>query len=95
LRREGNPIPILLTFSGNPSEAVPGVVLDRSTGGLGVSAPHDAEVGMLVLVRPVDAPEEVPWFTLEVRHTHPKGSQWFLGLKFENKLPWSQLLYFG
>jgi len=95
LRRKGNHTPILLSYSGNLAQAVPAVVLDRSTGGLGVWAPQDAAVGMRVQVRPVDAPEELPWFTLEVRHTRPRNGKWFLGLKFENKLPWGQLLYFG
>jgi hypothetical protein len=51
--------------------------------------------GAVLAMRPADAPADVPWVHLEVRHCRRKGAMWYLGCKFSEELPWNVVLLFG
>jgi hypothetical protein len=94
-RRHGSPISLLIfdhSGTGTPKE---GKVLDRSRGGLLIAAPDFAGVGTILKVRPKNAPEDISWFPIEVRHFRKKEDRWVLGCAFAHKLSDRELLIFG
>jgi hypothetical protein len=93
LRREGRPTRI--GISNGTGEPVPGWVLNRSRGGLGIALDRPLAVGTQVEVRPFTAPDDVPWVKVEVRSCRPKGKRWYIGCRFSTELPWSLILLFG
>jgi len=95
LRRGGQPVGAFVSYTVTDIAPVPAVVIDRSTGGLCLSVPAPAELGKLLSVRPADSPDTFPWLTVEVRHCRQQEDRWFLGCKFQRKLPWGELLQFG
>jgi hypothetical protein len=95
LRREGNPVDVLVSDAEVLAEPAPGVVLNRSRGGLLLSLTAPAEVGAVLTVRAAHAVEQMDWVPVEVRHCRQKGDRWLAGCKFGKELPWSVLLLFG
>ncbi|HLJ92303.1 MAG TPA: PilZ domain-containing protein [Gemmataceae bacterium] len=94
VRRKGNPVGIVL-LAGDGTNAEPGLVLNRSKGGLCVTLSSPVAVGTTVQIRACQAPEDAPWVSIVVRHCVSKGKQWQLGCQFVEELPWSVLLLFG
>ena len=95
LRRQGNPVDVLIAADEPAVDATRGTVLDRSRGGLCLSAHGPAPVGTILKVRAAHAPEVDAWVSVEVRHCQERDGSWQLGCKFEQKLSWSELLLFG
>jgi hypothetical protein len=95
LRREGQPTPVLL--AGGPSVGEPFVcsVVNRSRGGLGIVVNRRLPPGTVVRVRPVEAPEDVPWVRVQVRNCRRRAQGWYIGCRFTEHLPWSVILVFG
>lgn len=93
-RRGNNPIPIIVSVAGSPVP-VEGIVLDRSRGGLRLSLPKSVRVGDALTIRPREAPEDVAWFPVEVRHAQMKEGQWVVGCEFTRELAWAEVLIFG
>jgi hypothetical protein len=93
-RREGNPIAVLLSTDPAATAPVNGLVLNRSLGGLLVSALQPFEKGALLSVRPLQAPDELEWVQIEVRHCRALEHRWLVGCKFTKKLPWDVMLLF-
>jgi hypothetical protein len=94
-RRKGNPVDLQLRDSLGRGEPIAGQVLDRSRGGLLITADRPAQVGDILKVRPAKAPENVEWIQIEVRHCRLQDGRHFFGCAFKEKLPWSTLLLFG
>jgi hypothetical protein len=76
-RRYGDPVQVLLRDA-NP-EPLRGWVMDRSSGGLGISSPAPVAVGALLYVRVALVPEGVPWVAVEVKHCRPRANRWLIG----------------
>jgi hypothetical protein len=95
LRRGGNPVPVLVSDLVEPEEAIQGLVLNRSRGGLCLSVPQPIEVGRLLAVRTPDFPEGLDPVQIRVRHCSQKGDTCHLGCQFMQTHPWSVLLIFG
>jgi hypothetical protein len=95
LRREGNPVEVLIADGSAATGPISGSVLNRSRGGLLISAPQPATVGSFLHVRAVHAPENSGWVAIEIRHCGQRNDRWLLGCKFRQPLPWSVLLLFG
>ncbi len=95
LRRDGEPTPVLLMVEGGADEPIACSVADRSRGGLGIRVDRAIGAGTVIRVRPADAPEDVAWVRLEVRHCARRGRGWHLGCRFTEQLPWSVVLLFG
>jgi hypothetical protein len=95
LRRNGNPVTVLISDALIPGKPLRGLVLDRSRGGLYLSVPHRIDAGCLLTVRTLDFPDSVASVRLLVRHCKENGKEWRIGCQFVEKLPWSVLLLFG
>jgi hypothetical protein len=72
-----------------------GLVLNRSTGGLGIFADRGIPVGTIVSIRAVEAPFYVPAVEAEVRHCLRATGGYVLGCQFNKELPWSVRVWFG
>jgi len=96
-RRRGNPVPILVSDADNAVTPVRGWVMDRSGGGLGLELEEEGEVdiGTVLSVRPLDAPDTVPWVKIEVRNRQLCGSTWRLGCMFVRPPAWDVMMRFG
>jgi PilZ domain len=95
IRRGGNAVPVVVSDILEPQQLIPGVVLNRSRGGLSLSVPQKLEVGRLIAVRTPDFPDCLASVRLRVRHCKEKGDKWQVGCQFMEELPWSVLLIFG
>ncbi len=93
LRRGGSPVAVLVSVAG--AMPVPGWVLDRSRGGLGICLDRPVAENTMLRVRASHAAEEFPTIPLRVRHCRSQAGQWLLGCSFVDQLPWSILLLFG
>lgn len=95
VRREGQPVRVLIAAATFRNGAGDGYVIDRSTGGLKLATPAAVPPGSVVQVRAVDAPDTIGFVTLIVRSCR-KGNNYFeLGCEFEQTPPWNVLLLFG
>ena len=95
VRRDGNPLAIVLTDPSDEAASLEGTVLDRSRGGLLIAATEPCRVGAVLRVRPKDAPEDVAWVLIQIRHARPRNDHWLFGCAFMRKMDWSELLIFG
>ncbi|MGL6075315.1 MAG: PilZ domain-containing protein [Fimbriiglobus sp.] len=95
VRREGQPVKILVTSPTLRSGQDEGYVLDRSTGGLRIAMKVRIPEGTTVQVRAANAPETVPWVNIVVRSAKPAGQHHEHGCEFEKTPPWNILLLFG
>jgi hypothetical protein len=75
-----NVTPVIVKLRG--SEEIEGLVLDVSTGGLGLSLKLPVEAGEVMEVRPATAAPTVPWVRIEVRHCSTMAARWRVGCKF-------------
>ena len=95
LRRKGGAVGVNIVSDVNPGQMVPGLVLDRSTGGLGLLVEKEVESGTILKVKALNAPQTTPWVEVEVKTCKPDGHEWQLGCSFLKTPPWSILLLFG
>jgi hypothetical protein len=93
-RRWGNPTEIQIRsylWTGD----VHGIVVNRSTGGLGIYTDKEVPLGTPLRVRAVEAPASIPVARAEVRHSRRIGRGYFLGCKFVDEVPWNVRVWFG
>jgi hypothetical protein len=93
-RRWGNPTQVLAKPRGSEDE-LHGLVVNRSTGGLGILADKEVAPGSFVSVRAVDAPSYVPSVWVEIRHCLKAGRGFVLGCQFCSEIPWNVRVWFG
>jgi hypothetical protein len=72
-----------------------GLIVNRSTGGLGIFADKEVPHGTPMHVRAVEAPAYVPAVLVEVRHSLKVGKGAFLGCEFSAEVPWNIRVWFG
>jgi hypothetical protein len=72
-----------------------GLVVNRSTGGLGIFADKEVPHGTPLHVRAAEAPAYVPAILVEVRHCLKVGKGAFLGCQFNAEVPWNIRVWFG
>ena len=81
-RRWGDPVQVLI-WDGNPAiEPSRGWIVNRSAGGLGVSAGQPVLEGTALSVRVTAAPDSVGWTQLQVKSCVPSTGRWILGCQF-------------
>jgi hypothetical protein len=95
VRREGQPVRVLLAATTFRNGVCDGYVIDRSTGGLKIASQAAVAPGTTVQVRAVDAPDTVGFVTLLVRSCRKTDDHYELGCEFEKTPPWNVLLLFG
>lgn len=93
-RRWGNPTEVQLRA---PlwADSHHGLVVNRSTGGLGIFTDKEVPSGTLLIVRPVEAPPSVEAAQIEVRHCLPVGKGFLIGCQFCEDVPWNVRVWFG
>jgi hypothetical protein len=95
-RRRGNPVGVYLTDADGHGEPIRAVVVNRSTGGLGLEIDRPLDVGLVVSVRVISAPVTVPWVQVQVRNCRQiEDFAWEVGCQFMKTPPWSVMLLFG
>jgi hypothetical protein len=95
IRREGQPVRVVLAASTFRSGAADGYVVDRSTGGLKIAVQVAVAPGSLMQVRAADAPDTIGFVALIVRSCRKTEHHYELGCEFEKTPPWNVLLLFG
>jgi hypothetical protein len=93
-RRWGNPTGVHLRSSLWYGELY-GLVVNRSTGGLGIYADREVPPDTPLQVRAAEAPAGVPAVRLEVRHCRKVGKGFFVGCQFSDDIPWNVRVWFG
>jgi hypothetical protein len=95
LRRDGNPVDVLISLHEGTVSPYRASVIDRSRGGVRLAVPARIPVTSVIRIRAEHAPEGSPWVQLEVRRCDPRGEEWVIGCRFTEDHPWSILLLFG
>lgn len=95
VRREGQPVRVILAANTFRNGAADGYVIDRSTGGLKIVSQDAVAPGSTLQVRAVDAPDTVGFVTLIVRSCRKASDHYEIGCEFEKTPPWNVLLLFG
>jgi hypothetical protein len=88
-RRWGNPTSVRL------DNDLHGLVVNRSSGGIGIFADREIAPGTWVSVKAAEAPFDVSAVHAEVRHCRKVGKGFFLGCKFLGDVPWQVRVWFG
>jgi hypothetical protein len=94
-RRKGNAVAVLISNAQATTDPFPGLVIDRSVGGLRLAVDRSLPKNVILSVRATNAPENVAWAQVEVKNSVPHGTNWELGCEFVRTPPWSVLLLFG
>jgi hypothetical protein len=81
-RRWGDPIQVFIWDENPANQPARGWIVNRSTGGLGLSAAQPVLEGTLLSVRITVAPDTVPWTRLQVKSCMPATGRWILGCQF-------------
>jgi hypothetical protein len=83
VRRDGEPVEVVLAVGPDGSVTLRGLVVDRSVDGLGMHLPREVAPGEALTVRAAAAPEGAPWTAVRVRHCRPMdGDCWAVGCEF-------------
>ena len=93
-RRWGNPTEVRLVsplWAGH----LHGLVVNRSTGGLGIFTDKEVTPGTSLQVRAAEAPPSVEAIRAEVRHCLQVGKGFLLGCQFSEDVPWNVRVWFG
>jgi PilZ domain len=93
-RRWGNPTEVHIQSSLLAGH-LHGLVVNRSTGGLGIFADKEVPPGTSVQIRAAEAPVDVASVRAEVRHCLPVGKGFLLGCQFSEDVPWNLRVWFG
>lgn len=94
LRRWGNPTEVHLR-SGLWHGPLHGLVVNRSTGGLGIFTDGEIPPGTALEIRAVEAPPSVPAVRAEARHCRKAGHGYFIGCQFSEDVPWEAQAWLG
>jgi hypothetical protein len=94
-RRRGGRVKVQLADADGKTELGNGWVIDRSTGGLGLTVDHPLEAGELLSVRPAHAPGRTPWVQVEVKSCRQRSGVWEVGCQFVRRPSLNVLLHFG
>ncbi len=95
MRRNNNPIEVLITDAETVQEPARGWVIDRSMGGLCLLLNEEAAPGTVLSVKPRKGPPGTSWVQVEVRSCKRERSGYEAGCQFVRTPPWAVLLLFG
>jgi hypothetical protein len=95
IRRQGNPIEVLISDAEATLEPARGWVIDRSMRGLCLLVHEEVGPGTVLSVKPRKAPPATPWVQAEVRTCKQDQAGYELGCQFVRTPPWAVMLLFG
>lgn len=93
-RRWGNPTNVHLS-SPLLLEPLHGIVINRSTGGLGIFVDREVPVGTVLEVRAIEAPSYIASAEIEIKYCAKIRRQYILGCQFCTEIPWNVRVWFG
>ncbi|MFO0965949.1 MAG: PilZ domain-containing protein [Gemmataceae bacterium] len=93
-RRYSTPTEVRITSPFHERQLT-GLVINRSTGGLGILTDVEFAPKTTFYVRAVDAPSTVPVVDLLVCHCRSAGKLWLIGCQYKKEIPWSAKVWFG
>jgi hypothetical protein len=94
LRRRGNTVQVALGYP-DQEATFPGWVIDRSQGGLCLLVENEIAPGTVMRVRPRTSSEPTQWIAITVRSCRAEGTQFEIGVQFQQTPNWNLLLQFG
>jgi hypothetical protein len=93
-RRWGNPTEVYLYLSFS-ADRVHGLLVNRSTGGVGIYLDQEVQPGTILQVRAADAPSDIPTVRVEVRHCRKVSKGFVVGCQFCQGVPWNVRVWLG
>jgi hypothetical protein len=94
-RRKGNTIAVLISDARGRAEPQSGLVVNRSTTGLGIEVKDPIAVGTVLSIRPTSADSAFPWVQVTVSHCQVLPEGCLIGCRFEKGLPSGVTWMFG
>jgi hypothetical protein len=95
VRLSGNQIPVQVSPDGSIETPWEGWIVDRSQGGLRLRVPEPIPVGVVLRVRCLNAPENLPWAEVQITNVRDKQEYWEVGCQFLTDPPKDVLRSFG
>jgi hypothetical protein len=95
LRRQGNPVAVVISDEAAKAPPWHGLVLDRSIGGMRIAMDEPVELGRVLSIRPEKSTALIPWVQVEVRACRKVDIGWEVGCQFVRTPPSSVLWSFG
>jgi len=95
LRRQGNPVAVMISDAEVQIRPYQGMVIDRSMGGLCLGVDQEIPVGTVLSIRPARTAELIPWVQVEVRNSRQIDGFYELGRQFVKTPPSAVLWLFG
>jgi hypothetical protein len=93
-RRWGNPTGVYL-YVPPSADGVFGLVVNRSTGGIGIYSDQEFAPQTLLRVRAADGPSDIAAVRVEVRYCRKIGKGFLIGGQFRQDVPWNVRVWFG
>ena len=94
-RRGGWRVQVLISDAAGGAPPLDGVLVNRSRGGLCLTSPGPADVGVVLSVRSTRAPADAGWARVVVRRCKPQGGRWEIGCEFEDEPSLGLITQFG
>lgn len=95
LRRRGGSVDVLLTDPAREGSPIKGWVVERSVHVLTIAAAAAFTPGTIVKVRPMNAPDNIPWVEAEVQECEQVETEWRVECRFVKIPPYGVLMLFG
>src|SRR5260370_755777 len=87
LRRDGNPVGVVVSAALAAASQLDGLVTNRSRGGVLLSLAQPFAVGTYLNIRAAHAPDDAECIRTEVSPCKQRDERWLLGFTFKDELP--------
>ena len=94
-RRWGNPVLVEITEVSSEKEPQRGWVMNRSSGGLGLSSTNPVTIGSLLRVRAVTAGQSTIWVQVQVMNSNESSGRWMLSCRYVETQSQESVSQFG
>lgn len=95
LHRSGGSVDVLITDSAHADSPVKSWVLERSVSSMTLVAEEAFGAGTVAKVRPLNAPDDIPWIEINIHECSPQESEWRIVCRFVKVPPYNILMLFG
>lgn len=95
LRPTRGSVEVLIATSARPDNPVMSRVLEKSIHSLTLVAEEPVDPGTVAKVRPLNAPDTIPWVEINVNECNQEANEWRIACRFVKVPPYSVLMLFG
>jgi hypothetical protein len=95
LHRSGGSVDVFITDEARGDNAVRSWVAERSVNTLTLVAEESFSAGSIAKVRPVNAPDGIPWIDINIHECSPHEHEWKIVCRFVKVPPYNILMLFG